>query len=114
MSKKKPIRDRLNLWPSPQTGAQCVRCCDLRATSKKNLLRSELRNRRATIKKAVAFLVTLDPTAEKTARINITGRERDIQMIDRLANEAGLSRSAFMVQASLSALHTKREVRKSR
>ena len=66
------------------------------------------------IKGAVAFLVTLDPVAEKTARINITGRERDIRMIDRLASEAGLTRSAYMVQASLGAVHKKQNFRNSR
>lgn len=71
------------------------------------------------MKGAVAFLMTpnalstLAP-AETTARINITGRKRDIQTIDRLADEAGLTRSAYMVHASLGALQSKREVRKSR
>lgn len=59
------------------------------------------------MKNAVAFLVTLD-SAGKTARINITGRKRDISIIDRLADEAGLTRSAYMVQASLGALQKKR------
>ncbi len=65
------------------------------------------------MKKAVAFLVTLD-TPEKAARINITGRLRDIQTIDKLANRAGLTRSAYMVQASLGALRPSREVGNSR
>jgi len=65
------------------------------------------------MKGAVAFLVTLSPY-EKSAHINITGRARDIQAIDRLAGEAGLTRSAYMVQASLGALQRKRAVRKSR
>jgi len=52
-------------------------------------------------KGAVAFLVHVDPDADKTIRINITAREKQIEMIDRLAVEAGMTRSAFMVHASL-------------
>jgi hypothetical protein len=33
--------------------------------------------------------------------INITAREKQIEEIDKLANEAGLTRSAFMVQRAL-------------
>jgi len=50
-------------------------------------------------KGAVAFLVSID--LEKTVRINITARESQIQLIDRLAREAGMTRSAYMVQASV-------------
>ena len=66
------------------------------------------------MKGAVAFLVTLHPMAERTVRINITGRERDIQRIDRLASDAGLTRSAYMVQASLGAVHKRPNFRNSR
>src|SRR5258707_12054242 len=51
-------------------------------------------------KHAVAFLVHVEP-AEKTVRINITARERQVQEIDRLANAAGLTRSAYMVRSAL-------------
>jgi predicted RNase H-like HicB family nuclease len=50
---------------------------------------------------AVAFLVHVEPETERTVRINITAREKQIEEIDRLANEAGLTRSAFMVQRAL-------------
>ena len=50
---------------------------------------------------AVAFLVHLEPETGRTVRINITAREKQIEEIDKLANEAGLTRSAFMVQRSL-------------
>jgi predicted RNase H-like HicB family nuclease len=50
---------------------------------------------------AVAILVTSEPAPEKTVRINITARQSQLEAIDRLANKAGLTRSAYMVQASL-------------
>ena len=51
---------------------------------------------------AVAFLVHVDPEAmERTVRINITARERQLEEIDKLANKAGLTRSAYMVQSAL-------------
>src|SRR5258708_37006429 len=50
---------------------------------------------------AVAFLVGVEPAAEKTVRINITARKSQVDAIDQLAGKAGLTRSAFMVQASL-------------
>jgi predicted RNase H-like HicB family nuclease len=53
------------------------------------------------MKGAVAFLVHVDPETERTVRINITARQRQIEEIDRLANEAGMTRSAYMVQAAL-------------
>ncbi len=53
-------------------------------------------------KGAVAFLVHIEPEkTERTVRINITAREKQLEQIDRLANEAGLTRSAYMVQSSL-------------
>jgi predicted RNase H-like HicB family nuclease len=50
---------------------------------------------------AVAVLVRVQPETERTVRINITAREKQLEQIDRLANEAGLTRSAYMVQSSL-------------
>jgi predicted RNase H-like HicB family nuclease len=53
------------------------------------------------IKGAVAFLVSVDPPAEKTVRINITARESQVETIDRLATEAGMTRSAYLVHSAL-------------
>lgn len=53
------------------------------------------------LKGAVAFLVHIDPETEQTVRINITARQKQIEEIDRLANEAGMTRSAYMVRAAL-------------
>lgn len=53
------------------------------------------------LKDAVAFLVPLDDNAEKAVRINITARQKQIEEIDRRAQAAGLSRSAYIVQAAL-------------
>jgi len=50
---------------------------------------------------AVAFMVAVEPPVEKTVRINITARESQLVAIDRLAGQAGLTRSAYMVQSSL-------------
>ena len=50
---------------------------------------------------AVAVLVSVEPAAEKTVRINITARKSQLEAIDELAVKAGLTRSAFMVQSSL-------------
>lgn len=50
---------------------------------------------------AVAVLVRVPVGTERTVRINITAREKQLEQIDRLANEAGLTRSAYMVQSSL-------------
>jgi predicted RNase H-like HicB family nuclease len=52
------------------------------------------------MKGAVAFLVEfVEP--EKTVRVNITARESQIAEIDRLAQAAHLSRSAYMIQRAL-------------
>ena len=52
------------------------------------------------MKEAVAFLVHVDPEGtERTVRINITAREKQLEEIDKLANKAGLTRSAYMVQS---------------
>jgi predicted RNase H-like HicB family nuclease len=50
---------------------------------------------------AVAFLVHVDPVTDRTVRINITAREKQVEQIDRLADQAGLTRSAYMVRSSL-------------
>jgi predicted RNase H-like HicB family nuclease/uncharacterized protein (DUF1778 family) len=52
-------------------------------------------------KGALAFLVHVEPETDRTVRINITAREKQIEQIDRLADRAGLTRSAFMVQSAL-------------
>ena len=51
------------------------------------------------MKDAVAFLVSVD--LEKTVRVNITARESQIELIDQLARKAGMTRSAYMVQAAI-------------
>jgi uncharacterized protein (DUF1778 family) len=38
---------------------------------------------------------------ERTVRINITARESQIEKIDRWAQRAGLTRSAYVVQAAM-------------
>ena len=58
----------------------------------------ELADDRA-MKGAVAVLIPLQPS-EKTVRVNITARESQLQQIDRLANEAGLTRSAYIVESA--------------
>ncbi|MBV9154648.1 MAG: type II toxin-antitoxin system HicB family antitoxin [Acidobacteriaceae bacterium] len=50
---------------------------------------------------AVAFLVHVEPETERTVRINITAREKQLEKIDELANKAGLTRSAYMVKSAL-------------
>jgi|SRR5271166_1065480 len=51
---------------------------------------------------AVAFLVTTDFPKSKTVRVNVTARESQIELIDRLASQAGMTRSAYMVQSATS------------
>jgi len=51
---------------------------------------------------AVAFLVTADFSKSKTVRINVTARENQLELIDRLARQAGMTRSAYMVQSATS------------
>lgn len=50
---------------------------------------------------AVAVLVSVEPAADKTVRINITARESQLEAIDRLAAKAAMTRSAYMVQSAL-------------
>jgi predicted RNase H-like HicB family nuclease len=61
------------------------------------------------IKRAVAFLVPAH--TERTVRINITARESQIEKIDRLARAAGLSRSAYVVQAAFNPENVKQRTR---
>jgi predicted RNase H-like HicB family nuclease len=55
-------------------------------------------------KGAVVVLVHVEPP-EKTVRINITVKTKQIELIDEMAEREGMSRSAYMVQASLHGLH---------
>ena len=48
---------------------------------------------------AVAFLVNIG--LDKTVRLNITARESQVATIDQKADEAGMTRSAYMVRAAL-------------
>ena len=57
---------------------------------------------------AVAFLVTADFDKTKTVRVNVTARENQIEMIDRLARRAGMTRSAYMVQSATSGVAFKK------
>jgi hypothetical protein len=57
---------------------------------------------------AVAFLVTTDFNKTKTVRVNVTARENQIEMIDRLARRAGMTRSAYMVQSATSGVAFKK------
>jgi predicted RNase H-like HicB family nuclease len=50
-------------------------------------------------KGAVAILVGAN--LEKTVRVNITARESQIAKIDRLAEQAGMTRSAYIVQSAI-------------
>ena len=53
------------------------------------------------MKDAVSFLVHVERETERTVRINVTVREKQLEEIDKLANKAGLTRSAYMVQSAL-------------
>jgi predicted RNase H-like HicB family nuclease len=53
------------------------------------------------MKDAVAILVNVD--TEKRVRVNITARESQIEKIDRMAEQAGMTRSAYIVQAAIQA-----------
>jgi predicted RNase H-like HicB family nuclease/uncharacterized protein (DUF1778 family) len=64
---------------------------------------------------AVVFLVTTELDRAKTVRVNITARENQIELIDRLAGRAGMTRSAYMVQSATSGpAETKRDGSKRR
>jgi len=53
-------------------------------------------------KDAVAFLVHVDPYTDRTVRINITAREKQLERINQLASQSGMTRSAYMVSSALS------------
>jgi predicted RNase H-like HicB family nuclease len=57
---------------------------------------------------AVAFLVTTDFNKMKTVRVNVTARENQIELIDRLARQAGMTRSAYMVRSATSGVALKK------
>ena len=57
---------------------------------------------------AVAFLVSADLPKSKTVRVNVTARENQIEQIDRLARQAGMTRSAYMVQSATSGVARKK------
>jgi hypothetical protein len=63
---------------------------------------------------SVAFLVHVEVETERTVRINITVREKQVEEIDKLANEAGLTRSAFMVSGSSIVVSRGREAQSAR
>jgi hypothetical protein len=50
---------------------------------------------------AAAFLVHVEPETDSTMHINITARQKQIELIDQLADKAGMTRSAYMVQSAL-------------
>jgi len=50
---------------------------------------------------AICFLVSANPATDKSMRVNITARASQIRKIDDLADRAGLTRSAFLVQSAL-------------
>jgi predicted RNase H-like HicB family nuclease len=49
---------------------------------------------------ATVFLVNV-PVDEKTVRVNITARQSQIDTIDRLAETAGMTRSAYIVRSAM-------------
>jgi predicted RNase H-like HicB family nuclease len=49
-----------------------------------------------------AMLLLVDiPADEKTVRVNITARQSQIDTIDRLAESAGMTRSAYIVRSAM-------------
>jgi predicted RNase H-like HicB family nuclease len=53
------------------------------------------------MKDAVAFLVHMEPATEVTVRINVTAKQKQIELIDQMAAESGMTRSAYMVKSAL-------------
>lgn len=49
---------------------------------------------------AMLLLVNI-PADEKTVRVNITARQSQIETIDRLAESAGMTRSAYIVRSAM-------------
>jgi len=52
-------------------------------------------------KKAVAFLVSVEPAGDPIVRINLTARESQVEKIDAAAKSLHLSRSVYMIQSAL-------------
>jgi predicted RNase H-like HicB family nuclease len=63
---------------------------------------------------AVAVLVGVEPAPEKTVRINITARKSQLDAIDRLAGDARMTRSAYIVQSALNRVGSREKPRKRR
>jgi predicted RNase H-like HicB family nuclease len=63
---------------------------------------SKIEDIQADVKKsgAIAFMVSVD-TPDATVRVNITARESQIEKIDALAKQVGLTRSAYMVRSAI-------------
>lgn len=66
------------------------------------------------MKKAVAFLVSVEPPGDRIVRINLTARESQLEKIDAAARKFHLSRSVYMVQSSLGCVMRHSGKRKSR
>ncbi len=60
-------------------------------------------------KDAFAFVVPLQ-MPERTVRVNITARESQLAEIDRLARQAGMTRSAYIVRAATGGVARSRKV----
>jgi predicted RNase H-like HicB family nuclease len=52
------------------------------------------------LKDAIAFLIDVN-VADKVERFNITARKSQMEAIDRLAKQHGMSRSAYIVSSAL-------------
>jgi len=52
-------------------------------------------------KGALICLVSAVRQSDKPVRVNITARESQIEQIDKKASQAGMTRSAYMVQSAL-------------
>ena len=61
------------------------------------------------MRNAVGFLVHVEPDTDRTVRINITAREKQIERIDHLADEAGMTRSAYIVHSALNRFPAERK-----
>lgn len=59
---------------------------------------------------ATLFLVDV-PGDERTVRVNITARQSQIAAIDRLAESAGMTRSAYIVRSSMRELKRSKSTR---
>lgn len=46
-------------------------------------------------------MVHVEPETDRTVRINITACAKQVEQIDHLADKAGMTRSAYMMQSSL-------------